>query len=64
MVKVDLNVIHGEEKGVFHPPVFSRLWSVRNNVDLCTGDAINIKTKTKRKLKPKVGFLKENNNKA
>ena len=53
IITVHLNVIHGEEKGVFHPPVFPRLGSVRNNVDLCTEDAINMNSKTKGKLKTK-----------
>ena len=31
-----LNVIHGEEKSVLHPPVFARLGPVWNNVDFWT----------------------------
>ena len=51
---IHLNVIHGEEKGVLHPSVFPRLWSVGNYIDLCTEDAININSKTKGKLKTKM----------
>ena len=54
IITVHLNVIHGEEKCVLHPSVFARLGSVGNNVDLCTGDAININSKTKGKLKTKM----------
>ena len=49
-ITVHLNVIHGEEKCVLHPSVFARLGSVGNNVDLCTGDAINMNSKMKWKL--------------
>ena len=33
---VHLNVIHGEEESVLHPPVFARLGPVWNNVDFWT----------------------------
>ena len=35
-VTVHLNVIHGEEESVLHPPVFARLGPVWNNVDFWT----------------------------
>ena len=36
VIMVRLNVIHGEEESVLHPPVFARLGPVWNNVDFCT----------------------------
>ena len=65
---VHLNVIHSEEEGVLHPPVFAGLWSVRNDIDLCTEDAISMNSKMKRSPCGRVeisfteSFPKANNN--